>query len=85
MQYDNKLVVGEFILKPNNPIMLYFLNDYDFTNLIKLNSPPLLKLVYVTVITLYTQCLRHHSRMKNQKYSFTVVLKNLLLQIFNLS
>ena len=35
MQYDNKVVLEAFNLKPNNPILLDFLNDYDFTNLIK--------------------------------------------------
>ena len=37
MQYDNKLVLEAFNLKLNNPILLNFLNDYDFTNLIKRN------------------------------------------------
>ena len=37
MQYDNKLVLEAFNLKLNNPILLDFLNDYDFTNLIKRN------------------------------------------------
>ena len=35
MQYDDKVVLGDFNLKTSNPIMLDFLNDYDFTNLIK--------------------------------------------------
>ena len=30
MQYDNKVVLGDFNLKPNNSIMLDFLNDYGF-------------------------------------------------------
>ena len=35
MQYDNKVVLGDFNLKSNNPITLHFVNDYDFTNFIK--------------------------------------------------
>ena len=35
VQYDNKVVFGDFNLKPNNPILLDFLNEYNFTNLIK--------------------------------------------------
>ena len=38
MQYDNKVVLGDFNLKPNKPITLVFLNDYDFKNLIKRNT-----------------------------------------------
>lgn len=37
-QYDNKAVLGEFDLKPNNLITLDFLNDYDFKNLVKCNT-----------------------------------------------
>ena len=38
MQYDNKVVLEGFNLKPNNSIMLKFLNDCDFTNLIKCST-----------------------------------------------
>ena len=38
MQHDKKVVLGDFSLEPNNPIMLDFLNDYDFTDLIKRNT-----------------------------------------------
>ena len=38
MQYGNEVVLGDFNLTPNNPIMLDFLNYYDFTNLIKRNA-----------------------------------------------
>ena len=31
VQYDNKVVLGDFKLKLNNPIMLDFLSEYDFT------------------------------------------------------
>ena len=38
MQYDRMVVLGDFSLKPNNPIMLNILNDYGFTDLIKRNT-----------------------------------------------
>ena len=31
VQYDNKVVLGDFNLKLNNPITLDFLSEYDFT------------------------------------------------------
>ena len=36
----------------------------------------------MTISTIYTQSLRHNSRKRNQKYSFTVILKNLRIQNF---
>ena len=36
----------------------------------------------MTISTIYTQSLRQNSRKRNQKYSFTVILKNLRIQNF---
>ena len=44
MQNENKVVLGDFNLKPNNPDMLDFVNNYDLTK--------------VTVVTSYNQCLK---------------------------
>ena len=44
---DNMVVLGDFNLKPNNPIMLNFLNDYNFTNLIKRVTPLLKEMILV--------------------------------------
>ena len=35
---NDQVVVGDFRSKPNNPVMLDFLNDYDLTNLVKRNT-----------------------------------------------
>ena len=52
MQYDNKVVLGDFSLKTCNPIMLDFLNDYDFTNLIK-RKTCLKEIAFVLKILIY--------------------------------
>ena len=44
MQNENKVVLGDFSLKPNNPDMLDFVNNYDLTK--------------VTVVTSYNKCLK---------------------------
>ena len=36
--YDNKVLLGDFNLKPTDPIMMTFLNEHDLINLIKSNT-----------------------------------------------
>ena len=106
MQNDKKVVLRDFSLKPNEPIMLDFLNDYDFTNLIKSNTcfkgdGSCIDLTFTNRkysfkfsttcetglydhYTSYTKHLRHRFRKRKQKRSFTMILKKLLIQIFNL-
>ena len=36
--YDNKVILSEFNLKPTVSLMMTFLNEYDFMNLIKNNT-----------------------------------------------
>ena len=47
-QYDDKVVLGEFNLKPDNPVMLDFLDDNDVTNLIRL--PSVLKKIALALV-----------------------------------
>ena len=47
-QYDDKVVLGEFNLKPDNPVMLDFLDDNDVTNLIRL--PSILKKIALALV-----------------------------------
>ena len=36
--YDNKVRLGDFNLKPTDPLMITFLNEHDFINLTKNNT-----------------------------------------------
>ena len=36
--YDNKVILSDFNLKPTVSLMMTFLNEYDFMNLIKNNT-----------------------------------------------
>ena len=36
--YDNKVILGDFNLKPTDPLMMTFLNEHDLINLIKNNT-----------------------------------------------
>ena len=36
--YDNKVILGDFNLKPTDPLMMTFLNKHDLINLIKNNT-----------------------------------------------
>ena len=36
--YDNKVILGDFNLKPTDPLMMSFLNEHDLINLIKNNT-----------------------------------------------
>ena len=47
-QYDDKVVLGKFNLKPDNPVMLDFLDDNDVTNLIRL--PSVLKKIALALV-----------------------------------
>ena len=37
-RYDNKVIHGDFSLKPTDPLMMTFLNEHDLINLIKNNT-----------------------------------------------
>ena len=36
--YDNKVILGDFNLKPTDPLLMTFLNEHDLINLIKNNT-----------------------------------------------